>query len=61
MPDELNVRMLDVPVGVHIIAEVLLIGLLSFVHLRLMVITLIDDPIGVDVAQEQAQADRGRV
>ena len=36
LPDERNVRMLDVPVGVHIIAEVLLIGLLSFVHLRLI-------------------------
>ena len=39
-------RMRDVTVCVHIISEVLLDGLLSFVHLRLIGITAIDDPIG---------------
>ena len=60
-PDELNVRRGDVAVCVHITAEVLRISVLPFVHLRLMVITLIDDPIAVDVPQKQAQADGSRV
>jgi hypothetical protein len=61
LPDDLNVQKRDVTVCVHVTAEVLPNGLLSFVRLRLIRIQGIDDPIAVDVAQEQAQADRGRV
>ena len=56
-----NVRPLDAPVGVDILRKFVLIGLLSSVESGLIGITALSTtPIGVDVAEEQAQADSGR-